>query len=68
MNGVSSKELNMNKLSEILSKIDEYIMKLIEIVVWCIGWLYRLVLKTLEFLNVITNKIISVVRSLIGRY
>ncbi len=57
----------MNKLSEILSKIDEYIMKLIEIVVWCIGWLYRLVLKTLEFLNVITNKIISVVKSLIGR-
>ena len=57
----------MNKLSEILSKIDEYIMKLIEIVVWCIDWLYRLVLKTLKFLNVITNKIISVARSLIAK-
>ena len=68
MNGVSSKELNMIKYTEILSKLHEYMMKLVEIVVWCIGWLYRLVLKTLKFLNVITNKIISVVRSLIGRY
>ncbi len=48
-------------------KFCELFMKLVELVVWCLGWLYRLVLKTLEFLKVITNKIISVAKSLIAK-
>ena len=54
-------------MKTMILKFCEMFMKLVELVVWSLGWLYRLVLKTLEFLKVITNKIISVVRSLIAK-
>ena len=54
-------------MKTMILKFCEMFMKLVELVVWCLGWLYRLVLKTLEFLKVITIKIISVARSLIAK-
>ena len=49
-------------------KLERFAFKLVEIIVRVCGIVYRLVLKLLDFLKMITIKAISVIKSLIGRY
>lgn len=49
-------------------KLERFAYKTVEIIVRLAGIVYRLVLKLLDFLKMVTIKTFSVIRSLIGKH
>ena len=55
-------------IKQIIIKLWEIVENIVEFIIRALGSIWRLVLKILGYLRVVTSKLYSVTKSLIGRY